>query len=105
MKIPMLADLTKQIGKDYGCLTKDDALHMRATYIIDGNGVLRHSQVNDLPVGRNVDEILRLVQAFQHADKNGEVCPSKWKPGAAAMDPNHGSDKTLKYWKNQHASK
>lgn len=102
MKIPMLADLTKQIGKDYGCLTKDDAFHMRATYIIDGKGILRHIQVNDTPVGRNVDEILRLVQAFQHSDKVGEVCPAKWKPGVAGMDPNHKSDKTLKYWKTEH---
>lgn len=47
MKIPMLADLTKQFGKDYGCLTKDDSVHLRATYIIDNNGVLRHMQFND----------------------------------------------------------
>ncbi len=64
MNIPMLADLTKQIGKDYGCLTPDDALTMRATYIIDSKGILRHMQVNDNSVGRNVEEILRLVQAF-----------------------------------------
>lgn len=64
MKVPMLADLTKQLGRDYGLLTADDALHLRATFIIDGKGVLRHSQFNDLPVGRNVDEILRLVQAY-----------------------------------------
>jgi len=61
MKVPMLADLTKKIGQDYGLLTADDALHLRATFIIDGKGVLRHAQYNDLPVGRNVDEILRLV--------------------------------------------
>lgn len=102
MQIPMLADLTKQIGKDYGCLTADNAIHLRATYIIDGKGVLRHSQVNDTPVGRNVDEILRLVQAFQFNDKHGEVCPSKWKPGTAGMVADHKSDKTLKYWKTEH---
>ena len=64
MKIPMLADLTKQIGRDYGCLTRDDALHLRATYIIDKEGILKHMQFNDTAVGRNVEEIFRLVQAF-----------------------------------------
>jgi hypothetical protein len=57
-------------------------------------------QFNDLPVGRNVDEILRLVQAFQHNEKHGEVCPSKWSPGKQGMDADHKSQKTLKYWKN-----
>jgi alkyl hydroperoxide reductase subunit AhpC len=78
MKIPMFADLSKQLGKDYGCLTADESLHLRATYIIDGKGVLRHMQFNDLPVGRSVDEVLRLVKAFQYNEKHGEVCPSKW---------------------------
>ena len=96
----MFADLTKQLGRDYGCLTADDALHLRATYIIDGKGVLRHMQFNDLPVGRNVNEILRLVQGFQHVEKHGEVCPSKWTPGKQGMDADHKSTKTLKYWKN-----
>jgi alkyl hydroperoxide reductase subunit AhpC len=102
MQIPMFADLTKQLGRDYGCLTADDALHLRATFIIDGKGTLRHQQFNDLPVGRNVDEILRLVQAFQHNEKFGEVCPSKWSPGKTGMDPDHKSQKTLKYWKTEH---
>ena len=103
MKIPMLADLSKQLGRDYGCLTADDALHLRATFIIDGNGLLRHQQFNDLPVGRNVDEVLRLVLAFQHNEKHGEVCPSKWAPGKQGIDGNHNSEKTIKYWKNEHS--
>jgi len=53
---------------------------MRATYIIDSDGVLRHMSINDLPVGRNIDEILRLVKAFQYSDKSGEVCPAQWQP-------------------------
>ena len=67
MQIPMLSDLTKKISKDYGCLIEegDDAgVAMRATYIIDDKGILRQITMNDLPVGRNIDEILRLVQAF-----------------------------------------
>ena len=102
MKIPMFADLTKQLGKDYGCLTKDEAIHLRATFIIDDKGILRHMQFNDTPVGRNVNEILRLVQAFQYSDKHGEVCPSKWQPGKEGIDPDHKSKKTLDYWKTKH---
>ena len=65
MQIPMLADLTHQISKDYGCLIEDEGIAFRATYIIDDKGTLRHMSIGDLPVGRNVDEVLRLVQAFQ----------------------------------------
>ena len=67
MNIPMLSDLSHQISRDYGCLIEDgpDAgISFRATYIIDKSGVLRHISVNDLPVGRNPDETLRLVKAF-----------------------------------------
>ena len=67
MDIPLIADVSKQIAKDYGCLIDhggDNGIAFRATYIIDGKGILRHYAINDLPVGRNTDEILRLVQAF-----------------------------------------
>ena len=106
MKIPMLADVSKQISRDYGCLIEDGSdagVAFRATYIIDKEGVLRQISMNDLPVGRNVDETLRLVQAFQFADEHGEVCPSNWKPGKATMVPNHDSDKLAKFWENEHA--
>ena len=100
MGIPMLSDLSKQISKDYGVLTPDDAISFRGTFIIDKKGTLRHSSVNDLPVGRNPEETLRLVQAFQHVDEHGEVCPASWSPGSAAMDPDHSSAKTQKFWKS-----
>ena len=67
MDIPMVADVSKEIAKKYGCLIEDgdDAgIAFRATYIIDDKGIVRHISINDLPVGRNVDETLRLVQAF-----------------------------------------
>ncbi len=79
MNIPMVADVSKEISKKYGCLIEDgdDAgVAFRATYIIDDKGILRHISINDLPVGRNVDETLRLVQAFQYTDNFGEVCRS-----------------------------
>ena len=81
MNFPMLSDITKQISRNYGVLIEDgeDAgVAFRATFIIDGAGILRHKSISDLPVGRNVDETLRLVKAFQHTDIHGEVCPASW---------------------------
>merc|ERR1719369_640474 len=87
MKIPILADLTKQISKDYGVLLEDAGHTLRGLFIIDDKGVLRQITMNDLPVGRSVDETLRLVQAFQYTDKHGEVCPAGWKPGSDTIIP------------------
>jgi len=101
MDIPMLSDLTKSISKDYGVLTPDGAISFRGTFIIDKSGILRHSSINDLPVGRNPDETLRLVQAFQHVDEHGEVCPANWTPGKKAMDANHSSEKTQAFWREE----
>ncbi len=101
MDIPMLSDLTKQISRDYGVLTTDSAYSLRGTFIIDGKGILKHISINDAPVGRNVDEVLRLVQAFQFVEKNGEVCPAKWVPGGKTMVGDHNSEKTKAYWKDE----
>ena len=78
---------------------------MRATYIIDAKGILRHSSVNDLAVMRDVDECLRLVQAFKHTDKHGglQVCPAGWKPGSSALITDHDNKQTKKYWEEVHA--
>jgi alkyl hydroperoxide reductase subunit AhpC len=90
LRIPLLSDHNKNIARSYGvCVdNKDDDLNgvaLRATFIIDGKGILRHASVNDSNVGRNVQEYIRLVQAFQYSDKHGEVCPSGWKPGKKAV--------------------
>jgi len=85
---PLLADITKAISKDYGVLIEegDDAgVALRGLFIISPEGKLRQITVNDLPVGRSVDEVLRLVTAFQYTDEHGEVCPANWKPGAKTM--------------------
>ncbi|XP_077549039.1 peroxiredoxin 2-like [Haemaphysalis longicornis] len=87
MKIPLLADKTAQIAKAYGVLKEDEGVTFRGLFIIDGKGMLRQMTINDLPVGRSVDETLRLVQAFQYTDKYGEVCPANWKPGGDTMKP------------------
>lgn len=108
MSIPLLADVTKQIARDYGVLIEDgdDAgVAFRGTFIIDTKGVVRHISINDLPVGRNIDEVLRLVQAFQFADEHGEVCPASWKPGDKTMVTDHESNKTQDYWQNVHGKK
>ena len=80
MKIPMLADYSKTLATSYGTLITDPSdaecgVAMRGLFLIDPAGILRHVTMNDLPVGRNVDEVLRLLQAFQFVEKHGEVCP------------------------------
>lgn len=87
MSIPLLSDLTQKIGKDYGCYVEEDGHTARGLYIIDDKGIVRQITINDYPVGRSVDEVLRLVQAFQFTDKHGEVCPANWKPGADTIKP------------------
>nr|XP_020451821.1 peroxiredoxin-1-like [Monopterus albus] len=87
MKIPLVADITKTISRDYGVLKEEDGVAYRGLFVIDDKGTLRQITINDLPVGRSVDETLRLVQAFQHTDKHGEVCPAGWKPGNPTIIP------------------
>ena len=88
MKIPILADLNKKVSREYGVLIEDgpdQGVAFRGIFIIDPNGILRQVTINDLPVGRNVDETMRLLQAFQFHEEKGEVVPCGWKPGAAGM--------------------
>lgn len=94
LDIPLLADKTMNIARAYGILNEDTGIPFRGLFIIDGKGTLRQITVNDLPVGRSVDETLRLVQAFQYTDVNGEVCPAGWKPGSKTMiaDPTKSKD-------------
>jgi peroxiredoxin (alkyl hydroperoxide reductase subunit C) len=87
IQYPLVADLTKQISRDFGVLLEDAGVAFRGTFLIDKEGVIRHSVINDLPLGRNIDDALRMVQALQHHEKYGEVCPANWKDGADAMKP------------------
>eukprot|EP01060_Flectonema_neradi_P032233 TRINITY_DN508_c1_g2_i2.p1 TRINITY_DN508_c1_g2~~TRINITY_DN508_c1_g2_i2.p1 ORF type:complete len:204 (+),score=62.07 TRINITY_DN508_c1_g2_i2:111-722(+) len=90
MKIPILADITKEIASDYGCLIRSgdaQGIALRALYVIDKTQKLRQITMNDLPVGRSVDETLRLVQAFQWADEHDDVVPCNWTPGSKTMKP------------------
>ncbi len=78
---PVMADVTKQISRDYGVLMEDKGIALRGLFIINPDGVVVNETVNFLGVGRNVDETLRLIDAFQHNAKTGEVCPANWTKG------------------------
>ncbi|MBI4178534.1 redoxin domain-containing protein, partial [bacterium] len=77
----------KQIARDYGVLLENAGVALRGLFLIDTEGVLRHMVVNDLPLGRSVDEAIRLIDALQFFEKNGEVCPADWKPGGPTIKP------------------
>lgn len=93
LNYPLLADPNGDIAKRYGIFNEDEGNTFRGLFIIDPKGVLRQITINDMPVGRSVDETLRLVQAFQFTDEHGEVCPANWKPGKKTMKPDPESAK------------
>ncbi|MEN3953070.1 peroxiredoxin [Iodidimonas sp. SYSU 1G8] len=86
VKFPMVADITKQIARDYGVLI-DDSVALRATFLIDRRGTIRQALVNDLPLGRDADEALRIVEALRFHEEHGDVCPAGWRKGDAGMPP------------------
>jgi alkyl hydroperoxide reductase subunit AhpC len=104
MNIPLIADTNHAIATAYGVLKADEGIAFRGLFIIDRKGILRQITVNDLPVGRDVGETLRLVQAFQFTDEHGEVCPAGWRPGRQSMKPDAaGVAKYLAEQKNTEA--
>ncbi|MBW2734828.1 MAG: peroxiredoxin [Deltaproteobacteria bacterium] len=84
---PMVADLNKTISRDYGVLLEDAGVALRGFFLIDKEGIVRHELINDLPLGRNVDEAIRILDALQFTEEVGEVCPANWNPGDEAMKP------------------
>ncbi len=82
---PLVADFNKTISRDYGVLKEDMGAAYRGLFLIDRDQLVRHETINDLPLGRNVDETLRMVDALQYYEKNGEVCPANWKQGDETM--------------------
>jgi peroxiredoxin (alkyl hydroperoxide reductase subunit C) len=87
IQYPLVADLTKQISRDFGVLFEDAGVAFRGTFLIDKEGNVRHAVINDLPLGRNIDEAVRMVEALIHHEKHGEVCPANWQEGSDAMKP------------------
>jgi alkyl hydroperoxide reductase subunit AhpC len=83
---PLVSDMNKQVSRDYDVLL-DAGIALRGLFLIDKEGVVRHQVVNDLPLGRSVEEALRMVQALQYFEKHGEVCPANWKEGSATIKP------------------
>ncbi len=90
VKFPMVADMTKQIARDYDVLIEKDGVALRGTFLIDRDGVVRHQLVNDLPLGRNADEALRMADALQFHEEHGEVCPAGWNKGDEGMKADAG---------------
>jgi peroxiredoxin 2/4 len=84
VKFPIVADVRHEITQAYG-VEHSNGVALRASFLIDKNGVVQHQVVNNLPLGRNVDEMLRMVDALQHYEKHGEVCPAGWEEGEAGM--------------------
>lgn len=84
---PIVSDLNKSISRDYDVLVEGAGIAYRGLFLIDKEGVVRHQVVNDLPLGRSVEEVLRMVDALQYFEANGEVCPANWKKGEKAMKP------------------
>jgi peroxiredoxin (alkyl hydroperoxide reductase subunit C) len=84
VRFPVVSDLTKGISRSYGVLL-NESIALRGTFLIDRSGVVRHLVVNDLPLGRNIDEAMRMVDSLQFFEQNGEVCPAGWNKGDEAI--------------------
>jgi len=91
---PLLSDFNKKIARDYDVLLENAGVALRGLFIINPKGVLVQVTVNDLPVGRSVDETLRLIKAFQFVEKHGEVCPANWEPNSPTIKPDPKGSKT-----------
>lgn len=102
VKYPLVSDLSKTIAENYGVLAGEydydeegnatfngAPVAYRGLFLIDKEGVVRHNVINDLPLGRSIDEAIRMVDALQYFEKHGEVCPANWKPGEKAMAATH----------------
>ncbi len=85
LNYPLVADVTHSIAQAYGVEHPEAGVALRAAFLIDKNGIVRAQIVNDLPIGRNIDELLRLVNALQFHEENGEVCPANWRQGKHGM--------------------
>jgi peroxiredoxin 2/4 len=85
VKYTLVADLNKSIARNYDVLIEDAGVALRGLFLIDESGIVRHQLVNDLPLGRSVDEAIRMVDALRYFEANGEVCPANWHPGDATM--------------------
>ncbi|MCU0303418.1 MAG: peroxiredoxin [Thermoanaerobaculales bacterium] len=86
IRFPLVSDLTKEISRSYDVLL-EDGVALRGLFLIDREGTVRHAVINDLPLGRNVAEALRMLDALRHHELHGTLCPANWSDGKASMDP------------------
>lgn len=101
VRYPLISDLNKTIARNYQVLKEDEGIAYRGQYLIDRQGIIRHQLINDLPIGRSVDEILRLLDALMHHEQHGEVCPANWKVGKKSM---HATQESLTSYFAQNVS-
>lgn len=98
---PLISDMERKLSSELGILA-DGGVTYRAAYLIDGKGVVRHMVINDLPLGRNVEEMLRMVDALEFFEKNGEVCPANWTQGEEGLQTT--SESTGAYLAKKHGN-
>ncbi|CAG9862651.1 unnamed protein product [Phyllotreta striolata] len=98
IRYPLLSDINKNIARKYDVLLENEGIALRGMFIIDPNGILRHITVNDLPIGRSVDEAIRIIEAIAFVDEHGEVCPANWKKGSKTIKPDPKG--SLEYFNN-----
>lgn len=91
-QVPLLADFTKKISTEYGVLNEAVGAAVRGTFLIDPAGVVQSIQVNNFPIGRNVDEVIRLIDAYQANQAGGVVCPIGWSKGKEAITPSKAGE-------------
>jgi alkyl hydroperoxide reductase subunit AhpC len=91
LTFPLASDLTKNIARDYGVLLEGAGITLRGLFIINKDGILKHVTINANDLGRNIEEVLRLLDAVDYTEAHGEVCPANWKKGEKALKPTTGS--------------
>ena len=101
VKYPLVADIKHKICKAYDVEHPEAGVAFRGSFLIDNNGQVRHQVVNDLPLGRNIDEMLRMVDALQYHEEHGEVCPAQWEKGKQGME---ASTEGVAKYLSQHAA-
>ncbi|MCB1172450.1 MAG: peroxiredoxin [Leptospiraceae bacterium] len=101
VKYPLIADFTKEVSSSYGVLL-DGGMALRGSFLIDKEGILQHAVINNLPLGRNIDEMIRMVDALHFTEEHGEVCPANWTEGQDSMKD---TDAGLKEYFGKNAAK
>ena len=87
ISFPLVSDINKTIARDYGVLDDESGVALRGVFLLDKSNIVQHCAIHNLSLGRNIEEIIRVIDALQYVEKHGEVCPANWIPGAKAIKP------------------